>query len=150
LSTFEAQFSSVSSLIYIAFREDCLIRYPSTQLAQYGRKGFLIGVLQKVQRVFTKEAFEKGNLLGAGQDGNREWITVLATICMDGTFLPPALIYQAVSGNVQDTWLDDFNPEEQSASFASSPSGWTNDILGLSWLQTVDTHTKQKARNGRD
>ena len=114
-------------------------------------KGFLIGVLQKVQRIFTKEAFEKGKLLGAGQDGNREWITVLATICMDGTFLPPALIYQALSGNIQDTWLDNFNPEEQSASFASSPSGWTNDILGLSWLQTVfDPHTRQKARNGRD
>ncbi|MFL6546931.1 MAG: hypothetical protein ACJ8LM_17345 [Candidatus Udaeobacter sp.] len=114
-------------------------------------KGFLIGVLQKVQRIFTKEAFEKGKLLGAGQDGNREWITVLATICMDGTFLPPGLIYQALSGNIQDTWLDDFNPEKQSASFSSSPSGWTNDVLGLSWLQTVfDTHTRQKARNGRD
>jgi hypothetical protein len=29
-------------------------------------KGFLIGLLQKVQRVFTKEAFEKGKLIGAG------------------------------------------------------------------------------------
>ena len=56
-------------------------------------KGFLISLLQKVQRVFIKEAFKKGNLIRAGQDGNREWITVLVTICMDGTFLPPALIY---------------------------------------------------------
>ena len=79
-------------------------------------KGFLISLLQKVQRVFTKEAFKKGKLIGAGQDGNREWITVLATICMDGTFLPPAIIYQAVSSNIQDTWLDDFNPDGQSAS----------------------------------
>jgi hypothetical protein len=39
---------------------------------------------------------------------------------MDGTFLPPALIYQALLGNIQDTWLDDFNPEEQLALFASS------------------------------
>jgi hypothetical protein len=50
--------------------------------------------------VFIKEAFNKGKLIRAGQDGNREWITVLATICMDGTFLPPAIIYQAVSSNI--------------------------------------------------
>jgi hypothetical protein len=30
-------------------------------------------------------------------------------------------------------------------------SGWTNNILGLSWLQAVfDTPIKRKARNGRD
>ena len=63
-------------------------------------KGFRISLLQKVQRVFIKEAFNKGKLIRGGQDGNRGWITVLATICMDGTFLPPVIIYQAVSSNI--------------------------------------------------
>jgi hypothetical protein len=56
-------------------------------------KGFLIGFLQKARRVFTKEAFDSGRLRNISQDGNREWITVLATICADGTTLSPGLIY---------------------------------------------------------
>jgi hypothetical protein len=37
------------------------------------------------------------------QDGNREWITVVATICADGLYLSPSLIYAAISGNLQDS-----------------------------------------------
>jgi len=33
-------------------------------------KGFLIGVLYKMRRVYLKEAFQKGNIVAAGQDGN--------------------------------------------------------------------------------
>ena len=85
------------------------------------------------------------------QDGNREWITILATIYADGSHLSPGLIYQAISGNIQDTWLQDFDPTEQSCFFASSSTGWTNDSLGDSWLTTLfDRKTKSKARQGRD
>ena len=93
-------------------------------------KGFLLGILQKTKRVFTEASLRNGKLLGAGQDGSREWITILATICMDGTYLPPSLIYQAISGNLQDTWLDEIRPEKNEAFFSSSPTGWTNDELG--------------------
>lgn len=84
-------------------------------------KGFLIGRLQKSQRIFGRELYERGNLTRAGQDGNRELITVVATICADGTRLSPALIYKAVSGNLQDTWLSDFDSDEHDCHFASSP-----------------------------
>lgn len=108
-------------------------------------KGFLIGVLQKTKRVFSKGT----EIRGTGQDGNREWITVVATISMDGSYLPPSIIYQAKTDNIQDSWLEDFNNQE--AYFTSSPTGWTNDSLGISWLTEVfDRHTKGKARNGRD
>jgi hypothetical protein len=114
-------------------------------------KGFLIRFLQKARRVFTKEVFDSGRVSNVSQDGNREWITVLATICADGTKLSPGLIYQAVSGNIQDSWLQDYDPEQQSSFFASSPTGWTNDDLGYWWLTTVfDRETKAKARRGRD
>ncbi len=66
-------------------------------------KGFLIGRQQKVRRVFSCKYLESGKLLGAGHDGNREWITLIATVCMDGSTLPPALIYPADSGNLQDS-----------------------------------------------
>ena len=56
-------------------------------------KGFLISILGKARRVFTKSTYDNGKILGAGQDGNREWITVLACICQDGTYIPPGLIY---------------------------------------------------------
>ena len=110
-------------------------------------KGFLLGHLQKVQRVFPKALMARQKLLGSGQDGNREWITVIATICADGTSLPPALIYKAVSGELQDTWLQDYKPGEHACWFASSSNGWTCNELGVSWLQSLfnaQTITKAK------
>jgi hypothetical protein len=68
-------------------------------------KGFLISHLQKVKRIFQKALMKKQKLLGARQDGSREWITLLATICADSSTLSAALIYKAGSGNLQDTWL---------------------------------------------
>jgi hypothetical protein len=109
--------------------------------------GFLIGHLQKVKSIFPKALMKTQKLLGTGQDGARHWITLMATICADGSSLPPALIYEAVSGNLQDTWLQDYRPEEYPCWFASSPNGWTSDELGLSWLQShSDPQTSEKAR----
>jgi hypothetical protein len=77
--------------------------------------------------------------------GNREWITLLACICADGSALAPALIYQSGSGSIQDTWLQALRPEDQ-VYISSSPSGWTNNDIGLSWLKQVfDRSTKEKA-----
>ena len=113
-------------------------------------KGFLIGMLQKTRRIFTKAWQEQGKLQGAAQDGNRTWITLVACVCADGTSLPPALIYPATSGNLQNTWLDDYQPED-GCYFTSSPTGWTNNELAMDWLTRVfDRATKEKARNGRD
>lgn len=46
----------------------------------------------------------------------------------------PTVIYKSVAGNLRDTWLDDFEPSQQSCYFTSSPKGWTTDELGYSWL----------------
>jgi hypothetical protein len=66
-------------------------------------KGFLIGHLQKVRRSFPKALMQQQKLLGTGQDGSRECITVITTIYADGSSLPLALIYKAVSGDLQDS-----------------------------------------------
>ena len=68
-------------------------------------KGFLLGFLTKAKRIFTKQAFQSKRMVGNMQDGNREWITILATICADGSWLLPALIYKAQTGNIQDSWV---------------------------------------------
>jgi hypothetical protein len=44
----------------------------------------------------------------------------MATICADGSRIPPALIYQSESGLIQDTWLDDFDENEEVAYFAAT------------------------------
>jgi hypothetical protein len=48
-------------------------------------KGFSLGTMTKQHRIFTKEAVKGGRIKGFSHDGNREWITILATICADGS-----------------------------------------------------------------
>jgi hypothetical protein len=65
-----------------------------------------------------------------------------------GEALPPALIYQGTSG-IQSSWVDDVVAEQHQVFFTNSPTGWTNNELGLAWLEQVfDRHTKAKARRG--
>jgi hypothetical protein len=124
--------------------------YTPGNIYNIDEKGFMIGVIQKTKRIFVKKWFSQGKLQGAAQDGNRTWITLVAGICADGTSLPPALIYPALSGNIQDVWLDDYQPED-GAYFSSSATGWTNNELALDWLTRVfDRATKKKASHGRE
>ena len=110
-------------------------------------KGFLIGVLLKIKRIFSKYSYESRGIKQMIQDGNREWITTIACIYADGSRLSPSLIYQSLSNNIQDTWLQDFDPGEHSTFFATSPSGWTSNEVGVAWLKQVfDRETKGKAR----
>jgi len=110
-------------------------------------KGFLIGRTHKAKRVFNKDLKASGRLLGAGQDGSREWITVVGCICADGTTLPPLLIYKSKANTVQDSWLEDFDAEKHDCWFTSSPNGWTTDDIGLKWLDRLfHERTKDKAR----
>ena len=109
-------------------------------------KGFLIGILSKMKLIFSRRRYEEGQVKQFIQNGNREWITTVAMICADGTSLSPGLIYQAVSGNIQDSWLQDFDPKTHSCFFASSPSGWTNDKLGYEWLVQIFDRETNKAR----
>ena len=110
-------------------------------------KGFLLGRITKAKRVFPKDLKASGKLLGTGQDGSREWITVVATICGDGTSLPPLLIYKSTTGSVRDSWVQDFDSHEHDAWFTSSASGWTPDDIGFKWLvEFFDRKTRDKAR----
>jgi hypothetical protein len=110
-------------------------------------KGFMIGVLGRTKRVFSKSVWVKKGVRAPIQDGNREWITLLACVCADGSALPPSIIYQAKNGAIRDTWVDEIESGEHSVHVSSSPSGWTNNDIGLSWLRDVfDRYTKEKCR----
>src|SRR5450432_45372 len=93
------------------------------------------------------EALRSGRVKNVRQDSNREFISLLAYICVDGTTLLAGLIYKGISYDLQDTWLDDFDSEEEVAYFAASSNGWSCDSLGYQWLRDIfDRHTKEKAR----
>ncbi len=115
----------------------------------WDEKGFIIGLAQTLKRIMTLGALKSGKIMGARQDGLREFISLLACICADGTKLPPVLIYKGESHDLLDSWVRDFNEGDQ-AYFASTKNGWSCDELGLQWLQKVfHLHTKNKAGNRR-
>ena len=87
------------------------------------KKGFIQGISQTTKRVVAIESLRRKRIAGASQDGNREFITLIARICADSSSIPPALIYQGSSFDLQDTWLDDFNHSQDRAYFASSKHG---------------------------
>ncbi|RAR00482.1 pogo transposable [Stemphylium lycopersici] len=97
-------------------------------------KGFFIGRGIRSKRIFSKASWAQKRRRAALQDGNREWVTLLACVCASGDALPPALIYQGTAG-IQSSWVDDLMAEQHQVFVANSPTGWTNNELGLAWLQ---------------
>jgi hypothetical protein len=59
-----------------------------------------------------KQAYNSGKIIVVKQDSLREFISLLASICADSIKIPLALIYKEVSGNLQDTWLDNLKERE--------------------------------------
>jgi len=96
----------------------------------------------------SREALKASRITKAQTDGNREFISLLACICADGTMIPPALIYQGKSHDLQSSWLEDLG--EDTTYFAASDNGWSCNSLGLQWLEKIfDRHTKEKAGRSR-
>jgi hypothetical protein len=112
-------------------------------------KGLLLGVLTRPKRVFSRRLYEERKIRSHTQDGSREWVTLLACICADGSHLEPALTNPSASSSIRDSWLQYLNPDDHQAYSASSPTGWTNNDIGLLWLKRVfDRSTKAKGRSG--
>jgi hypothetical protein len=110
------------------------------------KKGFMIGVIRRSKRTFTRARQEMHELTAALQDGLRTWITTVTAVCADGTALLPGLIYKSANCTLQLSWVADIKPGVHDVFVASTPSGWTNNNVGLAWLEQVfDRCTKKKA-----
>lgn len=68
-------------------------------------KGFMIGVQSRSVRIFSKAALKSKLKRSNIQDGNHEWITLIACICADGSYLDPSIIYSSKSSSIQNLWL---------------------------------------------
>jgi len=111
-------------------------------------KGFAIGVLnRRTKRVFSRASVESRTRRQPMQDGNRQWVSILASVCADGSALPPGIIYPGAPNEIQSSWVEDIDAEKHSVFVTATPSGWTNDEVGLAWLEQVfDRYTREKAR----
>lgn len=101
----------------------------------FDEKGFMIGFSRTKKRIVSVQALKRKRIIGASHDGNREFITCMATCRADGASLPPALIYAGESPGLQSSWVEDFDAEKDRVWFASSKNGWSDDKIGLGWIE---------------
>jgi len=104
-----------------------------------------MGFGRSLKRIMTREALESGWTTKARQDGNREFISILACISAIRRWIPPLLIYKGDSGDLTDTWVDEVT-RESGAHFTTSHNGWSNREIGLKWLQQVFQRYTKPAR----
>jgi hypothetical protein len=104
------------------------------------KKGFMISVTGRSKRVFSRLQWESKQIRASLQDGSREWVTVVAAVCSDGSTLPPSLIYSSANSTLQASWVDGIEAEKHDVFVSSTPSGWTNNDVGLAWLEQVFQH----------
>ncbi|KDQ55052.1 hypothetical protein JAAARDRAFT_98391, partial [Jaapia argillacea MUCL 33604] len=77
--------------------------------------------------------------------GNQELITMIECICTDRTSLPPTYIFKGK--NLQSSWIDS---DPINANYAVSPSGWTDNELGVYWIEKMfDQETQDEADDAR-
>jgi hypothetical protein len=71
----------------------------------------------------------------------------LACCCADEFALPLGIIYAADTKNIQSTWVDEVDVRKHEVFVSVSPSGWSNNDIGLAWLEQVfERNTAKKAR----
>jgi hypothetical protein len=110
-------------------------------------KGFATGLIGRSKRVFSKASYERKKTVQSLQDGNREWVTLLASVCADRTALPPGLIFTGADNTIQSSWVEDIEPGKHDVFVTATSLSWTNDEVGLAWLeQLFERYTKNKAR----
>jgi hypothetical protein len=109
-------------------------------------KGFLIGLTGRSKRICSRRQWKKKKVRASLHDESHEFLTLLVCCCADGSLLPPALIYAAANGAIRSSWVKDIKAGEHEVFVSSSPTGWSNDNVGLAWLEQVfDRYTKQQS-----
>jgi hypothetical protein len=72
---------------------------------------------------------------------------MVASVCADGTVLPPGLIFAAESNHIESTWVADVDIKRHKVHCTVTVSGWSTDDSGLGWLEQVfQRYTKKKVQ----
>jgi hypothetical protein len=106
----------------------------------FDETGFQMGIILTA-KVIT--GAERSNRPVSVQPSNREWVTVINCIYADGQSLPPVIIFEGKMH--QSTWYDTELPGDWV--IGVSDNGWTDNILGLTWLKNVfEKHTAHRPK----
>ena len=89
-----------------------------------------MGIISTAKVICSKETHKAGTK--SIQPGNREWVTSIMAINATGWVLPAQIIFAGKKH--QSQWYSVL-PKDYRLSL--SDNGWTNDNLGLEWLQEV-------------
>ena len=90
-------------------------------------KGFLIGLCEAV-KVICRKGRKNPRL---SQEGVRELVTVIETVCANGTELPSFVITKGKYFTLGEVA---FANEADGTTLAKSIRGWTDNELGIEWL----------------
>jgi hypothetical protein len=91
-------------------------------------KGFQMGQIGKQLMVFDK----RNGPPSSASTGTTNWVSVIECVDAEGGSIPPFIIH--MGKEVRDHWLLP-NSDLPDWRWGFSGSGWTNNILGLSWLK---------------
>ncbi|KAJ5731126.1 uncharacterized protein N7483_005634 [Penicillium malachiteum] len=103
--------------------------------------GFAMGLISTQTVVTRQEYYGRRAIV---QPGNREWVTAIEAICVDGYSLPPCVIFK---GKVAiASWFDNLPKDWR---FEVSANGWTTDDIGLRWLEKLFIPSTNSRVRGR-
>jgi hypothetical protein len=116
---------------------DTIAKYGVTEedIFNFDETGFQMGVISTSKVITTSD--RKGRPR-TRQLGNRQWVTAIEAVNAKGWAIPPFIIFEGKLH--QMTWYQTGIPETWRV--AVSDSGWTNDKLGLEWIQHFHENTK--------
>ena len=81
------------------------------------------------------------------KDGAGNWVTVVQAVSAAGEVLPSIIINEG-AGHYYG-WYAELKDGANEATFAFSPNGWTDSVLGVEWLRdNFDKYMRERA-NGR-
>ena len=72
----------------------------ANNIYNWDEKGFILGLAMAAKRIMARGAYESGQIKQACHDSNREFISLLACIYADSTYIPPSLIYKGQSNDL--------------------------------------------------
>jgi hypothetical protein len=93
----------------------------------FDETGFTMGVGNRVKVVTASE--RRTEPIGV-QQGDREWVTLIAAINAMGWAIAPYLIFKAK--NHDASWYPDLKPQWR---IGVSDNGWTTNDIGVAWLR---------------
>jgi hypothetical protein len=101
----------------------------------FDETGFQMGVISTSKVITTSDRKGRPRTI---QPGNREWVTSIEAINAKGWCVPPFIIFAAKTH--QAKWYQTGLPGTWK--IAVSDNGWTNDTLGLQWIEHFHQNTR--------